>query len=526
MAETLLRVVLLLAVVGVVSGFARRFGLIRPVVLVIVGIGLSFLPFFPEYALDPDLILQVVLPLLVYIAAVGLSVPGLRSNIRPVMLLAVGHVLFIAALVGFALHAVVPDIPLAAAFALGAIVAPPDAVAASSIAKRIGLPRRTVTILEGEALINDATALVTLRVVAAAATGAAVTWQAVGREAAIAAIGGVAIGAVVALIGAFLHKKTDDKLLDNTISLLLPFAAFVPAEYVHASGVAAVVTCGLYIGHRKPLLMSAGSRLQMDSVFRVVNFLLEGAVFLLVGLQIRSAATNIGLDLGTVVAATVVVVLAVIIGRFVWVYPAAYLPRLSRKLREREGPRPPGQVAVVAWAGPRGVVSLGAVLSLSIDFPYRGLLVWITFVVIIVTLVGQGLTLPIVARWLNVHRDDPQADILSEANVRQQAYRAAVRRLDELIEDSEVAGYVVDRLRTLAENRANQAWERLGDPNRETPSEALRRLRLEMLRAERQVLIEARDEGRLEDELLRRIQGELDLEEILLVKTARDEATL
>lgn len=513
----LLQLLVVLALVALTAGLARRIGLLVPILLVVVGIVASYVPHFVQVRLDPDLILQGVLPLLLYIAAIKTPLPAFRKNLRPIGIMAFGHVLFIAAMVGLVLHALVPQLPLAVAFALGAIVGPPDAVAATSIAHRIGLPRRLVTVLEGESLVNDATALVTLRMAVAAATGAVVTWQDFGIHLAVSALGGLLIGGVVGRVVAVAHRRAIDPLVDNTVSILTPFLAFVPAERFGASGVVAVVACGIYIGDRRPTLMSAASRLQMDSFWRVTQFLLEGAVFLLVGLQIRVIAGGLQEQAGLVAVATVAVVGVVVVGRFVWVYPTMYLSRFLVPAARRE-PGTPGALGVISWAGMRGVVSLAAATGLPLDFPGRDLILWLTFVVILVTLIGQGLTLPAVVRWLRVPSDDPHADTLAEAAVRQQAFRAAARRLDTLTEGAEEPAEVVERLRALAQHRANHAWERLGDPEQETPSDAFVRLRQEMLVAERDVLRQARESDRIPSEVLRRVQNELDLEELLLAR--------
>ncbi|MGH3486318.1 MAG: Na+/H+ antiporter [Actinopolymorphaceae bacterium] len=532
MTETLLTAVLLLAVVGLVSGLARRLGLLAPFLLMVVGIGLSFVlglsfvPLGPTVRLEPDLVLEGILPLLLYAAAIRTSLPAFTRLLRPIGLLAFGHVWFITVVVGLVLHALVPQIPLAAGFALGAIVAPPDAVAATAIARRLGLPRRVVTILEGESLINDATALVTLRVAVvavggAATLGSAMTWSDAVVEFVVAAVGGLMFGGVVGVLAAWFHRRTEDPLLDNTVSILTPFVAFVPAAYFGASGVVAVVVCGLYVGHKRPLLMGAASRLQMDAFWRVTQFLLEGLVFLLVGLQLRAIVAAVSESWPTVVAVTAAVVGTVLVGRFVWVIPGAYAPFLIPWVRRREDPPPPANVALVSWAGMRGVVSLAAAFSLPFDFPARELLIWITFVVIAVTLLGQGLTIPVVVRLLGVRRDDRQTDVLAEAEVRQAALRAAQRALADHRGDA--PDHVVERLDAWAEARANQVWERLGDPAREVPAEAFRRLRRRMIEAERRVFIEARNAGRIPDEIRRQVELEQDLEELMLARGREDD---
>jgi len=517
----LLVLVGLTAVVVVVSAVARRLGVLSPMLLVAVGIGLSFVDPIPAVRLDPELVLIGILPPLLYVAAIETSVPAFRFNLKPILLLAVGLVLFTAAAVGLVVHALLPEVPLAACFALGAVVAPPDAVAATAIARRIGLPRQVVTILEGESLLNDATALVVLRVATAAAIGHAVTVLDVAREAVVASVGGVAIGVLGGVVIARIHRKVTDALLDNTISLITPFAVYAPAELVGASGVVAVVVAGLHLGHRFPELMSARSRLQMDAFWRMVRFLLEGAVFLLVGLQLRFVVADLETPVGLVVTTTAAVFAVVVVARFVWLYPATYLARLIPRVRARGSRLSARYPTVIAWAGMRGVVTLAAALALpqalagGAAYP-RALFVWLAFSVIVGTLLLQGMTLPVVARWLRIPPDDPKADALAEAAAQQAAARAARERLETEAAAAPVPATVLERLHGLLDHRTNLAWERLGGTERETPSRAYRRLRQAMLIEERETFRRARDEGRIPEEVLRRAQRDLDLEESLL----------
>jgi monovalent cation/hydrogen antiporter len=353
----------------------------------------------------------------------------------------------------------------------------------------------------------------------AAAAGAAVGFVDVAADVALAAGGGIAIGAAGALVIAFLHRRIKDPLIDTALSLLTPFLIVLPAEAVHSSGVVAVVVAGLYLGHRMPTLMSAASRLQSDGFWRIARFLLEGMVFLLVGLQLREIVRDLDTPWGEVIWITTVVVLTLIVTRFVWVFPAAYLSRLVPRVRRHE-PRPPASHPwVVSWAGMRGVVTLAAALALpetsEVAYP-RELFVWLAFAVIVVTLVLQGATLPWYARRLRVPPDDPTRDTLAEAAVQNAASRAARERLDQLADGAPTA--TVERLRELADHRTNKAWERLGGAT-ETPSRAYGRLRREMIDAEREVFRTARDEGRIPEEVLRRAQRDLDLEESLLQRT-------
>ncbi|MEU1754442.1 Na+/H+ antiporter [Micromonospora matsumotoense] len=519
--EALFEVVVFLAIATFGAALARKLGLLAPILLVVLGLGLSFLPGFPHVRLDPDLVLVGILPPLLYVAALGTSVPAFRLNLRPILLLAVGLVIFTAFVVGTVVHLFLPDLPYAICVALGAVVAPPDAIAATAVARRVGLPRRVVTILEGESLVNDATALVLLRVaiVAATASAGSVSFGYVAQEVVVATGGGVLVGLLGVVVFGYLHKRTTDPLLDNALSLIVPFAVVFAAEEIHASGVVAVVVTGLGIGHKMPLLLSAASRLQTGAFWRLVQFLLEGLVFLLVGLQLPEVLRDLDEPTGRLVGITAAVLAAVFLTRFVWVFPATYLARLVPRVRQRDKAPAVQFPIVIGWAGMRGVVTLAAALGLPLTLageqPYqRALFIWLAFAVIMATLLGQGATLPWLARRLKLPPDDPVADALSAATVQQQAGRAARERLDALAEGAPPA--VVERLRGLVQSRTNLAWERLGGSDRETPSQAYGRLRQEMIDAEREVFRAARDEGRIPEEVLVRAYRDLDLEESLL----------
>jgi Na+/H+ antiporter len=502
------QLVVLITIVVAVSALSRRLGLLSPIVLVLVGIGLAMVPGFPVPILDPHLVLIGVIPPLLYVAALNTSVPDFRHNLRPILLLSVGLVIVTAAAVGLIVHWLLPSAPLAICFALGAAVAPPDAVAATAIARRIGLPNRIVTILEGESLINDATALVVFRVAVAAATGSAISALDIGAEVALAAGGGIAFGVLGAVVFGFLHRKTTDPLLDNTISLLTPFIVMLAAEAVHASGVVAVVITGLALGHKWPTLMSAASRLQMGAFWKMVVFLLEGVVFLVLGLQLRSVLEGLSTPTGTVIWLTLAVLLTAVIVRAGWIFLTAH--------------RTPKLAAIASWAGMRGVITLATALALPASasaggYP-RELFIWLAFAVIVGTLVGQGLTLPAFVRWVKAPADDVVQEVLAEASVQHAASAKARARLEELADSAPAE--VVERLRRGTELRSNIAWERLGG-DAETPSLAYVRLRREMLAAERDVFRVARDEGRITESVLVRVQRDMDLEESLLERSAQ-----
>ena len=510
---------LLLLLVGswAVTVLARRVDWPAPLVLTAVGIGVSFIPGVPEFGLDPDLVLLVVLAPLLYSAALDSSYLDIKANIRPIGLLAVGLVLTTTAVVGLVAHWVVPGLGLAPALVLGAVVAPPDAVAAVAIGRRLGLPRRAMTLLTGESLGNDATALTAFKVaVAAAVGGSAISWGDGLVTFLVAAVGGVAVGLVVAFVVHAVRLRVGDGALESALGLLVPFGVYLLAEEVHSSGVLAVVVAGLYLGHNAP---AAGfsTRLQETAVWKSLDVLLESLVFALIGLQVRTAVADAdpGWDL---LGASAVVLLAAILVRFAWMFPAAYVPRwLFKRVRERE-PVAPGwrQVTVLGWAGMRGVVSLAAAAAIPLEMPGHDVVLLLTFVVTVGTLLLQGMTLPALIRRLGVRDSGEQERALAEAQVQNNAARAAVSRLEEIVGSSAVPEHLAARLRALAEHRGNAAWERLGRQEEESPAAAFRRLRREMLSAERAEFVAARDRREIDDETLRRVQRELDLEEAAL----------
>ncbi|MEU5696036.1 Na+/H+ antiporter [Actinosynnema sp. NPDC020468] len=506
---------LLLLLVGalLVTSVARKLGWSAPLVLVGVGLAVSFVPGLPEFALEPELVLVLVLPPLLYSAALDSSFLNFKANLRPIGLLAVGLVLVTTVGVGVVAHLVLPGLSLPAALVLGAVVAPPDAVAAVAIGRRLNLPRRTMTLLTGESLINDATALTAYKVAVVAALGAAGSWIDGTRTFVVAAGGGVLVGLVVGVGVGAIRQRLGDGVLESSLGLLVPFGAYLFAEEFGASGVLAVVVAGLWIGHNAPR-SSYYTRLQDTAVWRSVDVLLESFVFALIGLQFRSVVEAVSIT-PALLGAAAAVLAATILVRFLWMYPAAYLPRfLSKRIRERE--RAPGwrAVTVIAWAGMRGVVSLAAASALPLEMPGRDVILFCTFVVTVGTLLVQGLTLPWVIRRLGHFGTEEQQDALAEAQVQHAAAQAAVNRLDELVSDGDATpGHVVDRLRIMAEHRGNAAWERLGRQQDESPAAAYRRLRRTMLDAERQVFIQARDDKQIDDEVLFRVLRELDLEE-------------
>ncbi|GGS85596.1 Na+/H+ antiporter [Planobispora rosea] len=507
-----------------VAAVARRRGWSAPLLLVVAG--LMFSPFMSAYRLDHELVLLVFLPPLLYSAAIDSSYLRLKAVRRPVILLSVGLVLFSTLVIGWVAHLLLPDLHPAAAFALGAIVAPPDAVAAVAVARRLGLPRKVVTILVGESLFNDATALTAYRVAVAAILGETVTWlDAVGRFA-YAAAGGVVIGLALAWLLIRVIRMLKDALIENTVLLLTPFAVYLAAEAVHASGVVSVVIVGIAVGHRLPR-GGFGTRLMSGVIWRIVDLFLESIVFLLIGLQMWPIVSALDWsDPWKPITMALAVFAAAVVARIVWVVPATYLPRiLSPGVRRNEPDPPPWQnVVIVGWAGMRGVVSLAAAFALP-DFPGRDMLLFLTFTVVIGTLLVQGLSFPWLIRRLRVSTEQETfADDLAEAAAQQAAARAALARLEEMVAEGvdEIHQEVVEQLRLRTERRTLTAWERLGGgtgpEGEQTPSAVYRRLRREMLTAEREVFVRLRDERRIDDEVLRRVMQELDFEEATLVR--------
>ncbi|MEU3556838.1 Na+/H+ antiporter [Streptomyces fragilis] len=519
---------LLLLIAGstAVAGLARRTPVPAPLLLVTAGLLVSYLPGMPAFELNPEIVLPLVLPPLLYTAATDSSYLDLRAQKRPVALLSVGYVLFSTLLVGLIVHTFVPGLSAAGALVLAAVIAPPDAVAATAIARRLRLPARVTTILQGESLVNDATAITAYKVALAAAVGESIGWLGGGLEFLIASVGGVGVGLALMVPLHWLRTRLNDALLQNTLSLVIPFFAYALAEQVHASGVLAVVVVALYLGHRS-WQVDFATRLQEGAVWRMVAFVLESAVFALIGLQLPVVVGDLGDEYaaGQLAWYALALFVTVVLIRFVWVYPSAFVPRLlSRRIREREENPTWKGAFIISWAGMRGVVSLAIAFSIPAtvhdgeEFPGRNLILFLTFTTVIGTLVVQGLTLPPLIRAFRLPGRDVQAETLVEANAQAQASRAAEERLDELTADERNAlpPPLADRLRRVMERRRNSVWERLGSPNPvtgENTDDTYRRLAREVIAAERDVFVRLRDARYIDDEMLRTLLLRLDLEE-------------
>ncbi|MET9552960.1 Na+/H+ antiporter [Streptomyces sp. NPDC006645] len=529
-----LQLIALVAGSAVIAAAARRTPVPAPLLLVTAGLVAGYVPGVPSYVLDPHIVLPLLLPPLLHTAAVDSSYLDLRANARAVGLLSVGYVLFATVVVGYLAYLFIPDLPLTAALVLGAVIAPPDAVAATAIARKLGLPSRITTILQGESLVNDATAITAFKVALAAAVGEGASWAGGIGEFALASLGGIGIGLVLMVPIHWLRTHLREALLQNTLSLLIPFVAYAAAEQVGASGVLAVVVVGLYLGHRS-WQVDFATRLQEAAVWKMVSFVLESVVFALIGLQLPYVLKGLGSYGGMEVAGYAVGVFVTVVAvRYIWVFPATFVPRvLSKRIREREPETTWKAPLVVGWAGMRGVVSLAIAFSIPLtlhdgeDFPARNLVLFLTFTTVIGTLVVQGLTLPTLIRVLKLPGRDSYAETLAEAQAQSRASVAAEQRLDELLADDRnaLADPLAERLRTVLERRRNSVWERLGTVNELTGESADRtyqRLSREMIGAEREVFVTLRDERRIDDEMLRTLLRRLDLEEAAAYREESD----
>ena len=518
--EIAAELVALVLTVLLVTVVARRMDWSAPLCLVAVGVAVSFVPGVPQYELDPEVVLIGLLPPLLYSASIQTSLIAFRKLRGPIALLSVGLVVFTAFGVGLVTWLVVPGLPLAAGIALGAIVAPPDAVAASVVARRVGMPRKLVRLLEGESLFNDAAALVALRTAIAAIAGAVSLWQ-VGLDFLLAAVGGIVVGFLVGLIVTYVRAKLEDTITDTALSFAVPFAAYLLAEAVHGSGVLAVVVTGLIQGHQTPRIQSGPSRLASRLNWETVQFLLENMVFLLIGLQVRRILHEVGksgLTLWQLAGICAAVLAATILTRMLWMVGIGVVKRVLKTLGFQRGKVWPWRYsAVIAWAGMRGVVTLAAAFVLPADTPQRAVLVLAAFVVVAGTLVVQGMTLPPLIRRLRLPRPDPAEDALQEAAVLHDMTRAALAKLEEL-RRPEDPPEVIERLRDRLQGRSDAAWEQLGRQSAlaETPSDAYRRLRVQLLETEREQFLSARDRGTADDAVLRRVLARLDIEESML----------
>src|SRR5438552_1493722 len=519
-------VLALLVGVAFLALLARRLDVPTPALLVGGGLFVALVPGLPTVQFDPQLVFLVFIPPLLYRASLLASYRDVRANLRPILSLGVGHVLFVTIVVAWVAHRVIPGLPWAAAFVLGAVVSPPDVAAATAFLRRLPVPRQLVTILEGESMLNDAAAIVAYRMAVVAEVTGTFSMVHAGPRFLLVGAGGIAVGLAVGWLLGAVRRRIHDPEVENTISLLTGYAAFLPAEHLGVSGILAVVATGLYLGRVGPRFVAADTRVQSSAMWDVVVFVLEGLIFIVMGLSLRPILGSLGGALARELArGAVLVSLAVIVARLVWIYPAGNFRWLfGRRLRPRE-PRPRWQIlTVVGWAGLRGGDSL--ILAAAIPtttaagatFPGRDAIIAISYAVILVTLLGQGFTLASLLRWLGV-RETGEEERREETAARLRASKVALARLDELATAEwmhpETLAHTRDRYRHRARRLHGQA-KGVADGGEEAISAADRRLARELLVAERRELLRMRDEGVINDVVMRRVQRDLDLEELLL----------
>jgi CPA1 family monovalent cation:H+ antiporter len=514
--EILTAILATLVVIAILFEVARRIGVPFPTLFVLGGLALGFVPGVPLPRLSPDLVLLLFLPPLLFIAATESPIRDLRANIAPIARLALGLVIFTMVLVAVVAQALDPQLGWAAALTLGAIVAPTDALAATSVFRRLGAPRIVVTLIEGEALFNDATALVAYRAgVIAVASGTFVLASAV-TGFAIAAVGGIAIGVVVGWIAAEVLRLLDDPPVEVVLSLVIPFAAYLPADYFGLSGVLAAVAAGLVIGSRLGKILTPRSRILWLSSWKMIGFVLNGFVFVLIGLELPTVLAGLSQREPVPILVLVgLVCVVVVVSRFVWVFAASYLPGSPRRAIARTDPRLARNLTfVVSWAGLRGAVSLAAALALPANFPERHLILLITFAVILVTLVGQGLTLPFIVRragWDGMEPDGDEATLARTA-----AYQAGLAEVERVRPAWPGHQPLFDRLESGLRDRSQHLATEDPDETAERSQERIEheQIQLGIIGAQRTAVIELRDRGQINDQTLRTIERELDLEEL------------
>lgn len=524
MENNLLLILLLLLIVSLLSVLSRKIHISYPIFLVIAGLAISFIPGLPRVSLNPDIVFVIFLPPLLYAAAWETSWHQFWKYKRAIGLLAIGLVIFTATAVAFVSHALIPNFSLALGFVLGGIISPPDAIAATSILRGLPVPKRVVTILEGESLVNDATSLTVFRfALATVATGNFVMWRA-SAGFFIVAIMGIVVGLAIAFVIYFMHRRLSTTPgIDSAISLISPFLMYITAEKFHFSGVLAAVSGGLFLSYHSQTIFSYESRIQLMGVWNTLVFLLNGIVFILIGLQLPGIIDGLNdYSITEAILYAVIISVVTIIVRIVWVFPGTYVPRiLSRTIRERE--KGPGAklVFILAWSGMRGVVSLASALAIPLAlasgeaFPHRNLILFITFVVILFTLVLQGLSLPFLIRFLKINAQDGEEEQLISIN--RQLAVAVLKHLDTTHAEEIASNELFQQLKSRHEAIVKDADKRLSDSD---PQHAVsphiksyRKLLLDLIELRRSELGKMKHAKKFEEELLRKKTMELDLEE-------------
>lgn len=520
--HTIETILLLLAVVTILAEVANKIKVPHPILLVLVGIVIGLIPWLPDFALEPDVVFLIFLPPVLYAAAWSTSWPDFKAARRPIGLLAFGCVIFTTCAVAWITHTFVPGFGWAEAFVLGAIVSPPDAVAATAATKGLGIPRRVITILEGESLVNDATGLIAYKyAIGAVLVGSFVLWEA-SLQFLWVAIAGVGVGFIVGQVFLWIHKITpNNPTTDTTLTFLAPYVSYLLAEEFHLSGVLAVVTSGLFLAWHSSEVFSQQTRLQATGTWDTVLFILNGIIFILIGLQLPMNIRNIThIPFSTLLLYGAIVSVTVIVVRIIWVFPGTYLPRIIKRIRMREPEPDLKLVSVIAWSGMRGIVSLAAALALPLmmsdtkPFPNRNLIIFLTFSVIFSTLVLQGLTLPKLIGWLGIKPDGKEEE--EEHEVRTKVTASVIEHIEEnyaLLNDA-----VLNQIKTKYEIRFQRLRRDVlhGKLNDDQYAE-VQRIRQELLDKERSLLVGMRNKGAINLEVLRRLENELDLEETRLI---------
>jgi Na+/H+ antiporter len=523
--DSLLLIVSLLFMVSMLAMLSHKLRISYPIFLVIAGLGISLVPGIPQIQLDPDIVFIIFLPPLLYSAAWTTSWHDFWKLRRPIGLLGFGLVLCTAFAVAYFSHFLIPDFAVPLGFLLGGIISPPDAVAATSVLQNLKVPKRVVDILEGESLVNDASSLIVFRfAMAAILTGKFVLWRA-GLDFLLVVVMGILIGLAVAHIAYAIHRwLPTTSSIDTAITLICPYLMYIAAEHFHFSGVLAVVSGGLFLSYRSHDIFSYDSRLQAQSVWNVLVFLLNGVVFILIGLQLPGIVHGLGeYSLRAAIGYGLLISLLTVVVRILWVYPGAYIPRmLSKRIRQNE-PRPPGRtVFVTGWAGMRGVVSLASALAVPIAlpggaaFPHRNMILFITFCVILFTLVLQGLTLPLIIRWLKIETMENKEE--EKLGIRLRMANAIVDYMNTHY--TEESGTIeafnrlknrYERMAAITSSRLKMEGENDGTADKFLPR--YRRLLIELVDVQRQELARMRRDNEYSEEVLRNKETELDLEE-------------
>ena len=521
--ESIATIIVLLAIVTALAEITDRIHVPYPILLVLSGIGIGLIPGLPSIGLNPEVVFLIFLPPILYSAAWNTSWPEFKAAKRPIILLAIGCVIFTTCAVAWIAHMFIPGLGWQEAFVLGAIISPPDAIAATASTKGLPVPKRIITVLEGESLVNDATGLIAYRFAVAAVVTGSFSLVEAGMQFVFVAIAGIFLGLVMARIFRWIHQITpNNPTTDTTLTFLTPFIVYLVAESIHVSGVLAVVTCGLYLSWHSPKVFDHQTRLQAYSTWNTAIFVLTGLVFVLIGLQLPGILESLqGVSFMTLLKYGAIVSAAVIIGRIIWVYPGAYIPRLSKKVREREPEVNVKLVTIVAWSGMRGVVSLAAALAIPLvieggePFPNRNLIIFLTFAVIFATLVLQGLTLRPLIKLFSMVPDSKAHEM--ELKARVSIASALIEHIEENYSLS-LTDEGLNLIKTKYEIRIQRI--RKGEDRAKITEAVINQLQViqqELLNKERELIMRLRSQGAITEDALRKLEYELDLEESRLI---------